>query len=164
MTSPFFDAVLGGVAWQDRFSHGFTLGGQVGFYVAQRVRLAARITFPTDDVSREGSVTLEKLPSLFWAGTAGVVVIDSPSFVWSPGLMLMRTDVSDYGTMLGFSMPFEWVLGNSMRIGTEFAFGRVTGGKGVQCCLNETVDRETGTAFWLQFQLGFGLNHPGPLR
>ncbi len=164
VSSPFFDALIGAVAWGDRFSHGLSLGGQVGVYLAERVRLAARLTVPSSRVSVIGNVITAEQPSFFWGASAGVVAVSSSNFVWAPGLMMMRTDVSDYGTMLGFSMPFEWVLGNGMRVGTELDFGRVAGGKGVQCCVNEVVDRESGSAVWLQFQLGYGVNHPPALR
>jgi hypothetical protein len=91
----------------------------------------------------------------------------------SPGLMLARTDVGDYGTMLGVSLPFDWVMNSGLRLGLEGGFGRAFGGQRAVSCSTPGAadcnqrprfeDRDAGLALWLQFQIGFGFNHPAPL-
>jgi len=141
-------------------------------YVAKRLRLTAKIAFPTegmgDQSSDFGSGT--KAPSFFYAFSVGFAAVRTPSFVMSPGLMLARTDVGDYGTMVGFALPFDWVTKSGLRLGLEGGLGRAFGGRSRVECTNSNCglppvyeDRESGVGGWLQFQIGFGLNHPGPL-
>jgi hypothetical protein len=174
-SSPFFDAIIVAADWQHRFSQAVNLGAQAGVYVAGRLRVSAKIAFPT-----EGSQDQEadfgsgaKTPSFFYASSAGFAAVRTPSFAMSPGLMFARTDVSDYGTMLGFSLPLDWVTRSGLRLGLEGGFGRAFGGRRASSCLTPGAadcnqrpryeDRESGAALWLQFQIGFGFNHPGPL-
>ncbi len=87
--------------------------------------------------------------------------------------MLARTDANDYGTMLGFNLPFDWVTKSGLRLGLEGGLGQAFGGRRVANCSTPGAvdcnqgpryeDRDSGLAVWLQFQLGFGFNHPGPL-
>jgi hypothetical protein len=96
----------------------------------------------------------------------------------SPGIAFSRTDVSDYGSVIAFALPFEWVTSSGLRLGLEFDAGRAFGGVSHFQCYSQfgtgtsatcpngattTQDRPTGTSILLQFQLGFGFGHPDPL-
>ena len=175
-SSPFFDAIVLAADWQHRFSESVNLGAQAGLYLVGRVRLTAKMAFIAESVGDQqadyaGSGT--KDPSFLYAFSAGVAALRTPTFVLSPGLMLARTDVADYGTMLGLSLPFDWVTNSGLRLGFEGGGGAAFGGKtAVNCATPGAMDcdqspqyenRDPGLAWWLQFQIGFGFNHPGPL-
>lgn len=172
-STPFFDAIIVAADWRNRISESASIGAQAGVFVARRVRLTAKISFPT-----EGSGDLQtdfesgsKSASFFYAFSAGFAALRTPTFAMSPGLMFARTDVSDYGTMLGLSLPLDWVTKGGLRLGLEGGLGPAFGGRRVTCtgtsanCSQQPryEDRVTGAAAWLQFHIGFGLNHPGPL-
>jgi len=170
-STPFFDAILVAADWKNRISESVSVGAQAGVFVARRVRLTAKIAFPTDQAEDFGSGT--KNPSIIYAFSAGYAAVSLPTFVMSPGLMLARTDVGDYGTMLGLSVPLDWVMKSGLRLGLEGGLGRAFGGQRVISCNTpgaaecgqqpQYTDREGGSALWLQFQIGFGFNHPGPI-
>ncbi|HEY0463052.1 MAG TPA: hypothetical protein VGC79_02535 [Polyangiaceae bacterium] len=173
-STPFFDAIVVAADWQNRVSQSVNLGAQAGLYLAGRVRLTAKIAFPTEGTGDQqadfGSGS--KPPSFFYAFSAGFAVLRTPTFVLSPGLLFARTDVSDYGTMLGLSLPLDWVTKSGLRLGLEGGIGRAFGGQRSITCSSAAVDcnqrpkfedRDSGLALWLQFHIGFGFNHPGPL-
>jgi hypothetical protein len=174
-SSPFFDAIIATADWKNRFSDVVTVGAQAGVFVATRVRLTAKIAFPMESLGDEQANfgTGAKSPSFFYALSAGFAVLHSSSFAMSPGLMFARTDVSDYGTMLGLSLPLDWVMKNGLRLGLEGGFGPALGGRSATSCTTpgaadcgqqaQYKSRDPGAALWLQFHLGFGFNHPGPL-
>lgn len=174
-STPFFDAIIVAADWQNRISESASIGAQVGAFVAHRVRLTAKISFPTqgwgDQQADFGSGS--KNPSFFYAFSAGFAVVRTPTFVMSPGMMFARTDVFDYGTMLGFSLPLDWVTKGGLRLGLEGGLGPSFGGRRTVSCTSANSagcsqqspyqDRASGAALWLQFHIGFGFNHPGPL-
>jgi hypothetical protein len=184
-TSPFFDIIVAGVAWQDRVSQALTVGAQAGAYLGGRLRLAVRAVVPADNVNDQSGfdtalegVGYQRRPSnapvMIYGASAGVVAYRAQNFALAPGLAFARTDVSDYGTMLAVSVPLDWVMASGMRIGFEVELGQALGGKlryqctdgvGVACGgpIQATRDRPSGTAFLMQFQIGLGLNHPDPL-
>jgi hypothetical protein len=170
-SSPFFDAVVLVADWQHRVSDSVNLGAQAGAYVGGRVRVTAKIAFPTEGMGdREADFgSGSKDPSFFYAFSAGFAAVRTPTFVLSPGLMFARTDVADYGTMLGLALPLDWVTKSGLRLGLEGGFGRAFGGRRSVPCSTDCnqpprfQDREPGVALWLQFQIGFGFNHPAPL-
>jgi hypothetical protein len=109
---------------------------------------------------------------LLYGGALGVVATNSENFVFAPGVVFLRSDVSDYGSMLGVSMPFEWVTSRGMRFGLELDLGRAFGGtvhnqtctfdpatQANTCAMNDG-DRKAGRAFAVRFQMGFGFNRP----
>jgi hypothetical protein len=176
MASPFFDAMLLGALVDERFSDGFMFGAQVGGYFGNRFRLAGRFVIPSDasdeaSAFRIGYAYHSELPSFMYGATAGVVVSQRATFVFSPGFALHRTDLADYGTIIGANFPFEWVLRGGVRFGLEAAVGRALGGRiryqciePTQCGADETEeDRDSGVAFMLSFSVGFGLGYPDPL-
>lgn len=79
-----------------------------------------------------------------------------------------RANVSDYGSMLTLSMPFEWVTDDGTRFGFEVDIGRAFGGKITARCEfdpctpgdEQELDRPAAPAFFAAFQLGWGFNHP----
>ncbi|MEI9950083.1 MAG: hypothetical protein WDO74_14205 [Pseudomonadota bacterium] len=174
-SSPFFDAIVVAADWQHRVSEAVSLGAQAGVYIAGRVRLTAKIAFPTESVGDQqlDFESATKVPSFFYAFSVGFAAVRTPTFVMSPGLMLARTDVSDYGTMVGVDLPLDWVMKSGLRLGLEGGLGRAFGGRSAVSCATPGAtdcnqrprfeDRDAGLALWLQFQIGFGFNHPGPL-
>ncbi len=171
-STPFIDLILLGADWERRFSGYLNVGAQAGLFVGGRLRLAARIAFPTETLNDNyfgGSIGGAKDASLIYGGTAGLVVVSSPTFALSPGISFSRTDVSAYGSTLAFAMPFDWVMKNGTRIGLQVDFGRAFGGayRDPGClngsCQSGANDRPSGTGFMIQFNLGYGFNHPALL-
>ena len=190
-SSPFVDALASSVSWQYRVSQALNVGLQAGMYAAGRIRLTVKATLPTTalnddyygfyDSNPNGTAYYYREPSktasLFYGASVGVVAVSSANFVMAPGVAFSRTDVSDYGSSLGVSLPFEWVTANGLRMGVVLDFGRAFGGSAhVRCMPNGgasnatcattptlSQDRPAGTSVALQFQLGFGFNHPAEL-
>ena len=105
------------------------------------MRLTAKIAFPTETVSDEQADfgAGAKPPAFFYAFSAGFAALRSPTFAMSPGLMFARTDVSDYGSMLGLSLPFDWVTQGGLRLGLEGGLGRAFGGQRAVSCSETAV-------------------------
>jgi hypothetical protein len=187
------DATLNGTWLEDRFGDPFVFGVQGGAYLGGLVRAAIRLEMPTDNarddyseydydstpVPAPGGQTYTSSnprnsdpPTLLYGGSLGVVATSSENFVFAPGVVFVRSDVSDYGNMLGISMPFEWVTSRGMRFALELDLGRAFGGKvhnrtclnnisnGSQMCTEDTIDRPAGRAFALRFAMGFGFSRP----
>jgi hypothetical protein len=178
------DVTLNGTWLEDRYGDPFVVGVQGGAYLGEVVRVAIRLEMPTENARDEyssydsggqasagGGFTFtsplrSKAPTLLYGAALGVVATSSENFVFAPGLVFMRSDVSDYGSMLGISMPFEWVTSHGMRFGLELDLGRAFGGTvhnqtcpSVGGCTTSDADRPPGRAFALRFQMGFGFNH-----
>lgn len=188
-TSPFVDVTMASIAWQNRFSQFLTVGGQLGMYLGGRVRVAVnalvpatqlRDNFSYDHSDGDGDYTLvpAKDVSVIFGASAGYVVLSTPTFVFAPGVAFSHTNVANYGSSLAFSMPFDWVTEGGLRVGFELQGGRTIGGvyrvecisalSGIpsNCSSGPTQidrDRPGGTSILVQFQLGFGFNHPDPL-
>jgi hypothetical protein len=190
-SSPFLDLLVTSVSWQNRFSEFLDVGLQGGVYLAGRVRLTANVLFPTsaltDSYDPDYSAYLNtgyyyarqpsKSASVIFGVGLGIVAVSTPNFLMSPGLVFNHTDVSDYGSSLAAAFPFEWVTGDGVRLGFEFDAGRAIGGSYHEQCFSNsgapgngcassaqlTLDRPAGTSIVLQFQVGFGFNHPDPL-
>src|SRR5450432_171622 len=183
--SPFLDAVVGGVSWKNRISQPLNAGAQAGVYLGGLVRLVARAVVPASDGTDQPGFDssfdssgyqrrTSDTPALLYGASAGVVVHSTPYFALAPGLAFARTDVSDFGTMLAASAPFDWVMPSGLRMGFEVELGQAFGGRYRYACQDSTGslcggppqitrDRPSGTAFFMQFQIGFGFNHPTPL-
>jgi hypothetical protein len=181
--SPYVDLLVSGYELDERFRDPFSLGGQVGMYVAARLRLAARILFPLRQLSDDNSdsspsnyqTKRSDPPTLLYAASAGVVVVSTVNFVLSPGILFMRSDKSDYGTVLGLSLPLEWVTQSHLRFGSELGFGRAVGGNIREQCIDvgvfpppcspggvREVDRQGGLALYAHFQIGWAFSYPDP--
>ncbi len=189
-TTPFIDVLAGGATLGDRVDQFFMMGGQLGTYIASRVRIVARLSFfteqPNDNFSQYdysyayyGNTTIpngynavpSESPSLMYGFALGGGAIVRTNFAFSPGVAFARTDESDYGSFLGISLPFEWVTEEGVRLGFEFDLGRAFGGKvGAECidttvCTagdTQSVDRPGSAAFYGHFQFGWGFSHPKP--
>lgn len=176
-SSPFIDATISGLVLEDRYGDPFVFGVQAGAYLGQAVRLVARLEMPsknaTDDYSRYGddynSFTRPSADvTLIYGGSLGIVAASSNTFAFSPGLMFLRSDVSDYGNFLGISLPFEWVTSRGLRFGLEAGLGRAFGGTVHYQCSTTVcpggvppdADRPAGRAAAIRFEMGFGFNHP----
>ncbi len=150
-------------------------------YFGGRVRVAVSALFPVtqlrDNYASSGG-DYELVPakdvSVIFGGTVGYVVDTTASFVFAPGVAFNHTNVANYGSVLAFSLPFEWVTDAGLRIGLEFQGGRAFGGVYREACLNVPSgpdcpqgaqidhDRPEGTTISIAFALGFGFNHPSP--
>lgn len=190
-TSPFLDLLVAGIAQDKRFDHLFNVGMQTGAYLGGRVRVAARFIMltsePEDDLAHSSSsfgdddlpdgfaALASDAPIIVYGGSLGFSVVARRSFAFSPGVIVSRTDKSDYGTFLGMSAPFEWVTDDGARFGFEVGFGRGFGGEVRGRCESfgtvtpcdpgeeRKFDRPSGGAFYAHFQFGWGFNHPEPV-
>jgi hypothetical protein len=179
-SSPFLDATLSGMWLEQRFGDPIVFGLQGGAYFAQAVRFVLRLEMPSKSATDEFRLDYDqtsntnyfhrdsKAVSLLYGATVGVVAASGEGFVFAPGVVLQRSDVEDYGTMLGIAMPFEWVTQRGLRFGLEVDLGRAFGGtvhytcNSSPCATGPTFDgnRGAGRAFALRFQMGFGFNRP----
>lgn len=183
-TSPFVDLLASGIMWEDRFDDFFTLGVQAGMYAATRIRIAARLQlflsspgdnladYYADGVPDGFAAVPSDSPNLVFTGSLGAAPVVRSNFVFAPGIAVARSDVSDYGTFVGMSLPFEWVTDDGARFGFEIDIGRALGGRhtvrcdyaGAGCTPGEEreLDRPAAAAFYGAFQFGWGFNHPAP--
>lgn len=177
------DATLAGLWLEQRFGDPIVFGLQGGAYLGEAVRVVIRLEMPSKNATDEfrldyndtGTSTNyfprnSTAATLLYGATVGVVAASSEGFVFAPGVVFQRSDVADYGSMLGIAIPFEWVTTRGLRFGMEVDLGRAFGGTvhyncsvGVsECATGPTFDgdRGAGRAFALRFQMGFGFNHP----
>jgi hypothetical protein len=157
-------------------------------FAVDRIRLGARLQAPIDEprddfgsdgrvLSNDGSFQPidSEAPVVVYGGSVGVALIDLPGFVMSPGIYVLRSDVADYGTMLGFALPFEWVTRRGMRVGFDFGIVRSFGGEVQQQCTSfsptgapatcdpgevRAFDREGGNGFFANFLIGWAFSQP----
>jgi hypothetical protein len=181
-SSPYLTLLIGGTVLNRRFATLFAPGVEVGMYFADRFRVALRGTVPLtepedeysydddelDDFNGRGFINSDEVSFLF-GGAVGVVAVDTPGFVLSPSIYVMRSDVGDYGTMVGLGLPFEWVSRRGLRIGFDFAFLRGFGGEVLSVCHGGTTcdmgevrahDRKAGNGFTSSFIIGWNLGQP----
>jgi hypothetical protein len=181
--SPFLDATLAGMWNEQRFGDPIVFGIQGGLYIAEMVRVVLRFEMPsknatdefsydndTDDPGTNYWPTDSTAATLLYGGAIGFVAASSDGFVFAPGIVFQRSDVADYGSMLGVAIPFEWVTSRGLRFGLEVDLGRAFGGTVHYTCntfQGDTVgcptptfdgDRGAGRAFAIRFQMGFGFN------
>lgn len=183
--SPFFDASVGGLFLEERFGDPLIIGLQGGLFLGNIVRAALRLEMPSTEARDQASNRYVELgtsgssvynadsasPKLLYAGALGIVAVNAPNFAFSPGLMLLRSDVSDYGTVIGVSLPFEWITSRGLRFSLEANLGRAFGGKVRHACYNASSntscppselapsDRDAGRAIGLRFAIGYGFGY-----
>ncbi|HET9929612.1 MAG TPA: hypothetical protein VFQ35_02945 [Polyangiaceae bacterium] len=176
--SPFFDVTLGGLFLEQRFGDPLVVGIQGGAYFADIVRLSLRAEMPSSEATDQAgssydyqsSYTLQRVdadPARFiFGGTLGISVVNTQNFAFSPGVLVLRSDVADYGTVLGVSLPFEWITSRGLRFGLEVDLGRAFGGTTRIGCYSAggcppsevgDKDREAGRALGLRFSIGYGI-------
>lgn len=176
--SPWVDFTFTSFWHEERVSNFLNLGVQAGGYFWQRLRLAAKLVTPLESVSDDYSDYSSDRPpgmhrashnvSLLYGASAGLVISNSRTFVFAPGLLFMRTDVNAYGNALEVLLPFEWTTRKNMRMAFEMALGRAFGGTLTQTCVSVVsggtttcgvshYDRPGGTAVLLQYSMGYAL-------
>lgn len=183
--SPFFNGMLGGLSVGRRFDSNAYFGAELGaFFGPWRASLRAWFPF---GVQQETGLTMSNQefrsiaatkPALIGGATLGVALYSGPGFVASFGVAFMRTDVPDFGNLLGVSLPLEWVTRGGVRIGTEPGFLGAFGGEVVAECNRfdpmpstrecddgelRAFDRESGTGVWLHFLIGIPFDSPPPV-
>jgi hypothetical protein len=177
--SPWIDFSLTSFWMDERTDNFLNVGVQVGGYFVDRIRLSARLVAPVDeatdsfsDYDSQFSSNSQHVDSrsvaVLYGATFGLILSNSKSFLFAPGLSLWRTDVSDYGTTAAFSLPFEWTTYRRLRVGFELALGHSFGGEAHGACTAvvtssspcraDTVDREGGTAVLFQYHMGWALS------
>ncbi len=179
--SPWVDLTFTNFWMSDRTDNFLNLGVQVGGYFFERLRLSARFVVPLEEASDEfyeydsfassGAApqrVSSRSVSLLYGLTAGLILANSRTFLFAPGLTLWRTDVNDYGTTGALSLPFEWTTHRHLRVGFELALGHSFGGSQAQTCRTATfsaamcgpdeVSRPGGTAVLLQYHMGWALS------
>jgi hypothetical protein len=191
-SSPFFEALVGGMNFGNRFGSFFAVGAQTGVFAFRRVRVAARaLIFPSEPEDKYGSDTEftfdepapgfvaqeSAAPSALFGGSVGYALISGTNFVLSPGVLFAVTDESQYGSFLAVNFPFDWVTDSGLRIGFDLAVGRSMGGAVRAQCLNTNgaptlpcdlgevrdFDRAASAGFYSHFHLGWGFNRPRPI-
>lgn len=183
--SPFLNGTLGGMTVAERFDSSSYLGSELGaFFGPWRVALRALFPFgvtqPTGNpmTNPEFESIASTKPALVWGASVGIAIYTSRGFVASVGANYMRSDVSDFGNMLGISMPLEWVSHRGIRLGLEPGFLRAFGGEVLgeckptdsfdptprECDQGEVraFDREAGNGLWLHFLVGIPFDAPDP--
>jgi hypothetical protein len=174
--SPWVDFSLTNVWIDERVSNFLNLGVQVGGYFFERMRVTGRLVAPLEEMADEqggyyfsgnGSYFINgrsRSVSLLYGASIGLIVASSRTFVFAPGILLMRTDVEDYGTSLALSLPFEWTTARHLRVGFELGLGQGMGGTQAESDgIGDSGGREqrpSGTFVLLQFQMGASLARP----
>lgn len=167
--TPWVDFSLTNFWIDNRVSNFLNVGVQVGGYFFERLRVTARLVAPLQQVDDEqydgyyssdfGSSFVDRRSrsvAVLYGASAGLIISNSRTFLFAPGLLIMRTDVEDYGTSLALSLPFEWTTRRHLRIGFELALGQGMGG--TQADTNGgTEKRPSGTFVLLQFAMGYSM-------
>lgn len=178
--SPWIDFALTSFWMDERTDNFLNIGAQVGGYFVERIRLSARLVAPleeaTDSSTDYGSQPFlsntenidSRSVSVLYGLTFGLILSNSKTFLFAPGLSVWRTDVEDYGTTGALSLPFEWTTHRRLRVGFELALGHSFGGEihrvcsafttTASMCKSDTIEREGGTAVLFQYQMGWALS------
>lgn len=167
-TSPWIDFSLTNF-WLDRRSSNFlNIGAQFGGYFIERLRVAVRLVAPVEEAPDElyssyyddlnGTYVSNRSRSIavLYGASLGLILSNSPTFVFAPGPLFIRTDVADYGNAAFLALPFEWTTARHLRVGFEFALGHAFGGRQSDGA-GGTEGRRGGTALLLQFNMGGSL-------
>jgi hypothetical protein len=167
-TTPWVDFSLTNFWMEDRTSNFLNVGVQVGGYFFERIRVSGRLLAPLDEASDDyysGWVPLgdgarysvpERNAALLYGASLGLILASSKTFLFAPGVSLLRTDVNAYGSAAILSLPFEWTTTRHLRVGFELGFGRAFGGN-IAYNTGEERERPDGTTLLLQFSLGWSL-------
>ena len=169
--SPWVDFTFTNFWFDERASNFLNLGVQVGGYFYERLRVTARLVAPLEEAEDEYhdygysySTTYgygnTRSPSiaLLYGASLGLIIANARGFVFAPGLLLMRADVNDYGTVVLLELPFEWTTRRRLRTGFELAIGHAFGGE-AGAGAGGRLDRPGGTSILLQYQMGFSVGH-----
>ena len=178
-TSPFLDGTIGVSHQSGRFSTLLGAGLQAGLYISGRLRLGLMGSLITFDPERgdvdgaRGSSAYSERPVLFYGGSVGFALAQTPGFVWAPGIMLTQSNVSDYGTAVAMHLPFDWITKTRTRFGFALGLGATFGGTygSRECSYDRTTgsetcgavvyaDRPPGSAIFAYFNFGFGSHAP----
>jgi hypothetical protein len=171
--TPWVDFSLTNFWIDERVSNFLNLGVQVGGYFFERMRLTARLVAPLEKVQDEqyggyysgfDSMYVDRRSrnvTVLYGASVGLIISNSKTFLFAPGVLVMRTDVEDYGTSLALSLPFEWTTRRHLRIGFELALGQGMGGTQADSGIEGgTEPRPNGTFLLAQFGMGFSMGGP----
>lgn len=169
--SPWVDFSLTNFWLNERASNFLNVGVQVGGYFLERMRISARLVAPLEEPQDEyhdygyfnsGSFgyrnARSRSISALYGASFGLILSNSRTFLFAPGLLVMRADVNAYGTSAALALPFDWTTARHLRVGFELAIGHAFGGSARDGDGNK-VDRPGGTAIFLQFYLGYSMGH-----
>lgn len=181
--SPWVDFTLTSFFMGERVSNFLNLGVQFGGYVVDRMRLSARLVVPLEQVDDDYSVYNGISPqvagggffqpvdspnmSVLYSGSVGIILSNTKTFVFAPGVLVQRTDVNDYGTSIGLQLPFEWTTQRHLRVGFELSIGHAFGGTVTRSCYvsssvscgQDEIDRPGATTILVQYGMGWSLGH-----
>lgn len=180
--------MLGGMTVGQRFDSDAYFGSELGAFFG-RWRVSLRALFPFG-VHQETGLTMSNpefrsiastKPALIGGATLGMALYSGSGFVASLSVNFMRSDVSDFGNMLGVSLPLEWITRRGVRIGVEPGFLGAFGGEVLAECGPDdpfdptppardcdqgeirAFDRESDTGMWLHFMVGIPFDSPEPV-
>ena len=176
--SPFFNGTFGGMSVGQRFESNAYLGSELGAFFGPW-RASLRALFPFGVHQETGfsqsnpefrSIASTK-PALIFGATAGAALYTSRGFVASVSVGFMRSDVSDFGNMLGLSLLLEWITRHGVRIGFEPGILAAFGGEVLAECQTgaceqgeiRAFDRDFDTGVWLHFLVGIPFDAPAPV-
>jgi hypothetical protein len=181
--NPYLDILVGGAVFNRRFEMPLVTGVEFGAFLGKRVALSLRAQAPfeagndqyDDDSDEPVRAGWERVPAddlvLLVGGSVGIVAVATRSVLLVPGVTVLRTDISDYGTALGASVPVIWVTRSGMRVGFDFGLMYGFGGKVREVCrfsaetpcnTGEVQERtrEAASGFFATFHIGWGLGEP----
>ena len=169
--SPWVDFSITNFWLDERASNFLNLGAQVGGYFWDRLRISVRLVAPLeepeDDYHDYGSYDSgfyvsdrrrSRSVALLYGGSLGLILSNSRTFLFAPGLLVMRSDVNAYGTAAALALPFDWTTSRHLRVGFELAIGHAFGGSAYDGN-GEKIDRPGGTAIFLAFYMGWSMGH-----
>lgn len=166
---PFLAISVGSVLLDDRFS-GRGIGGGAGGYLGP-LRIAVDFLYmpATSDVDLNANIGGRKgtlvspLPAWLFAGSVGYAIQPRPTFVLSPGVRYMTTELPAHGHAMVAVVPLEWIWTSGLRVvlegGVGYAFGgevRVAQCQTGQLCTDVISERDGGIVLQVRFGCGFG--------
>jgi hypothetical protein len=167
--SPWVDFSITNFWFDERASNFLNLGVQVGGYFLERMRVSVRLVAPLEEASDEFyeysyssdglyESTRARSMSVLYGGSFGLIISNSKTFLFAPGLLVLRSDVNAYGTAALLSLPFDWTTARHLRVGFELAIGHAFGGT-AGTSDGSKRDRPGGTAIVLQYYMGWSMGH-----
>ncbi len=121
--SPFIQMSAGSLHLRERISTALAFGGEVGLFAWERLRASARALVPITTVHDEISKPADMPDSSawLWGFSLGAAANRQDGFAMTPSLQFLHVAGGDFGSTLGFLVPFEWLTRGGFRVGFDFS-------------------------------------------